>query len=291
MKAKQRFTLCCLLMLAVVSAVRAQKFTVFMPDLNVRYDTIDRMQLRVQYHTTFCIDTTRRDKPEEEPMILEVGRKRLSKFYSYKSYLSDSIYQADVAKNVSREEIAMRLSELSTSAFGEIVYKGTPAGCVTTQQSVGGFHPICYEEPLELPHWTLTQATDTVMGMACLQAECDFRGRHWTASYTPDIALSEGPWKLCGLPGLILKAEDSDGDYRFVATGLEQERNDRPILIRVGKYEQMSRKQYFKVCQRFHDDPMGFFKGTQPGTDLTVKDENGQEVRPRGLPYNPLERE
>ena len=29
------------------------------------------------------------------------------------------------------------------------------------------------------------------------------------------------PWKLCGVPGLILKANADNGKYRFEATGIE----------------------------------------------------------------------
>lgn len=35
----------------------------------------------------------------------------------------------------------------------------------------------------------------------------------YTSWYAPEIALNKGPWKFNGLPGLILKVEDSKGDY------------------------------------------------------------------------------
>jgi hypothetical protein len=38
-----------------------------------------------------------------------------------------------------------------------------------------------------------------------------YGGRIWNAWYSEDIPASTGPWKFYGLPGFVLKAEDSTG--------------------------------------------------------------------------------
>jgi P pilus assembly chaperone PapD len=40
--------------------------------------------------------------------------------------------------------------------------------------------------------------------------------------YSEDIPTSAGPWKLCGLPGLVLKAEADGGIHRFTLANLER---------------------------------------------------------------------
>ena len=47
--------------------------------------------------------------------------------------------------------------------------------------------------------------------------------------FTTDIPLSYGPWKFQGLPGLILEAKDSKGEYHFTAVGIEKGKNDKKI--------------------------------------------------------------
>ena len=55
--------------------------------------------------------------------------------------------------------------------------------------------------------WTLTDDTLTVSSYRCQQATATFRGVAWTVWYTEEIPSSAGPWRLRGLPGLIVKAE------------------------------------------------------------------------------------
>ncbi len=79
-----------------------------------------------------------------------------------------------------------------------------------------------YDEPVEALAWRITEQTDTVAGYLCRKAVAAFRGRTWKAWFAPEIPLAQGPWKLGGLPGLILKAADTDGLFCWTAIGLEQ---------------------------------------------------------------------
>lgn len=69
--------------------------------------------------------------------------------------------------------------------------------------------------------WTILEDRDTILGFDCLKAQGFFRGRAYTAWFARQIPVPAGPWKLKGLPGLIVKAEDTEGMFRFEATQVE----------------------------------------------------------------------
>lgn len=123
------------------------------------------------------------------------------------------------------------------------------------------------------------------------KATCRFRGRDYEAWYTPEIPRSEGPWKLQGLPGLILKASDNRQHYTFVCTGIEKARKEEAILFAGSEYEPISRKDLLRVHERFAADPIGYLKETSPGMQVIVKGEDGQPIHPKNTPYNPIEKE
>ncbi len=79
-----------------------------------------------------------------------------------------------------------------------------------------------YTEKIDKLDWHFSTQRDSVLGYDCFVAEAEFRGRKWRAWFTTEIPMNYGPWKLCGLPGLILKAEDSEGHFSWEAIGLMQ---------------------------------------------------------------------
>ena len=66
--------------------------------------------------------------------------------------------------------------------------------------------------------WKLSKNTKKIQNIQCFSAQAEYRGRVWTAWYAPSIPVSSGPWKLYGLPGLILEAEDIIGLTKFECT-------------------------------------------------------------------------
>jgi hypothetical protein len=80
----------------------------------------------------------------------------------------------------------------------------------------------CREKMEGLFGWQLQDGDSIVCSYPCHKAVTTFRGRTWTVWYTLDLPYSDGPWKFCGLPGLVLHAYDSEGKFRFNCIGIEK---------------------------------------------------------------------
>ena len=80
----------------------------------------------------------------------------------------------------------------------------------------------CREKIEGLFDWQLLDGDSIVCGYPCHKATTTFRGRTWTVWYTLDLPYSDGPWKFCGLPGLVLYAYDSEDKFRFNCIGIEK---------------------------------------------------------------------
>ena len=80
----------------------------------------------------------------------------------------------------------------------------------------------CREKIEGLFDWHLLDGDSIVCGYPCHKATTTFRGRTWTVWYTLDLPYSDGPWKFCSLPGLVLYAYDSEDKFRFNCIGIEK---------------------------------------------------------------------
>lgn len=75
--------------------------------------------------------------------------------------------------------------------------------------------PHYFADTLFPMEWITTEEHKMIGGIPCLKAVTKFKGRGYTAWYAPTITINDGPWKLGGLPGLILEAFDDDDNWRM----------------------------------------------------------------------------
>ena len=183
-------------------------------------------ELEVYYNKREVQDTLNMDtRFEDTKMSLRIGGGH-ALFASTKTMWADSleIYNHDLYR-----EIYFKLNPLGSGVWtpmgsyeSEYLFKNMPEGKNTVYQGFG-FNRYTYEEDIEPQEWILGDSVRSILGYECRLAECDYRGRHWIAWYAPEIAVPEGPWKLGGLPGLILEAYDSRRHYVFTALGMTTE--------------------------------------------------------------------
>lgn len=115
-----------------------------------------------------------------------------------------------------------------------------------------------YTEPVEELEWTIEDdSTKTILGYECIMATANYHGRKWTAWFTPEVPMNTGPWKLLGLPGLILEAIDSTRQHHFTANGIQNVNKDIPKVYEPYSYENTMRKKFLELCRYRYDNFQG----------------------------------
>ena len=119
-----------------------------------------------------------------------------------------------------------------------------------------------YNEPLQEMQWeVIADSAKIILGYECLMAKTAYHGREWTAWFAPEIPVQDGPWKFAGLPGLILKATESQGMHSFTANGIEATVQEIPGMLRDDWYHKEDRIKYLQGKYRHLQDPFADLAG------------------------------
>ena len=190
------------------------------------------------------------------------------------------------------------------------VWTNYPEGQVTVRDAIP---PSIYEtrEKRKTIKWTLNDDTLTVAGYLCKTAVCQLHGLKWTVRYAEDIPTTAGPWKLCGLPGLIVEAVSErlrvgeqegsgiDGTHRFTLTELQHATapifyETNAITVKTSE-EKLIKNRNKTFGNRLYPKDSHYYIANLQSVDVVYVDEgaiiNGTFVNDKAHVYMPLEKE
>jgi len=235
--------------------------------------TIAQVVYRITYQSKAVNDTlTKPYKYRDDEMRLDISADGVSKFYSYSAAIRMKLMREKIEKG------DFDLRDLPKAGILSMeFYKNYPEKGKTLMLDVAGEAKCQIEEKMETPEWTvLPDSTADIMGYTCQLATTHFKGRQWYAWYTEDIPLDEGPWKLRGLPGLILKAYDSSRQFIFDGQGMEQP-DGEPITFIKLKREKVSQKDFRRLKESYDpNDVLKQMAGT--GAKIVIMNSDGSKI-------------
>ena len=204
-------------------------------------------------------------------LVVQVGR-TVTKSMPFSAYpFTDNDSKADVAAGF--QEALMHMPT---------VWTGYPNGQTTVREFIFPHEYEGYEPTPEIV-WTLSDDTLTVSGYLCQQATATHRGVEWRVWYTDEIPSSAGPWRLRGLPGLIVKAESEA--HTFCLTELRQEASpitapeQRPDVQRMKYTKLLKHRNEIYGNRQYAKNPMYYVPDLQGSiTDMSVLNHNGQQL-------------
>lgn len=222
------------------------------------------------------------DDDEAFDEILQIG-KSYARYMKYGTYKSDSVLQLmDKKKRDALNYIQLNRIQVANNWQGsEFMLFNLKNRTLCRRVCL---LTLRYEEDIPVFDWEFLPGEKTVLGYKCRKARCSFRGREWTAWYSPELKIPYGPWKLCGLPGLILMASDSSNAHTFEAIGLRTKPSEIYLSAEATEAKKLSRQECYR---KFKELCFSFCKGMWEAYNEDPV--NNPRPAVKHLPYVPYE--
>ena len=212
-------------------------FCFFIPFISLSQD------FRFTYNYRFVSDTLKKDLVTNEIVVLDsYVEERRSVFTGLKHIISDSTMMADVKKGIYSfpdgtmkiRYVVEKMNNVDLINFYTPDNMGDPVFKVTDDRKI---------------NWKISAERERVLGYLAQKATTFFGGREWTAWFTPEISIADGPYKFHGLPGLILKISDKTNTHSFEIISVQKQKSNYFILNEndYKKAKQITLKEYEKM--------------------------------------------
>lgn len=230
---------------------------------------------RFVYQVTMKPDAANKTDIKTENAYLDISAEK-SMFYSENRLKRDSImqqnFQSGGARGFNRDQMEGLRSNINYSIEKDKTNQKT-----FFKDRIGR-DIYSYEEDRPLS-WKILPETTKIGEYKVQKAETDFVGRKWTAWFTTDLPYQDGPYKFTGLPGLIVKVEDAQGEYSFDLMK-NYKIADFPTMNQFGNTIKVKRSDYLKQQEKYKSDPMSFM-GQQGGGFAQTRMGGGGIASPR----------
>ncbi|MEZ4906012.1 MAG: GLPGLI family protein [Spirosomataceae bacterium] len=169
---------------------------------------------RAMYRLVSHPDSTNLNRIVEEHFLLFIKENQSSYFASENFLKRDSIDRLVKEGKLSVGELISEPKYRFKTRFSKFIIKDYLQKTVTTHEVIISVFPWKYTEQSDLA-WTISAEQDTLSGYPCTKAITHYAGRQYEAWFTADIPISDGPYIFGGLPGLIVKLNDTKNHYVF----------------------------------------------------------------------------
>lgn len=244
----------------------------------------------VRYQLTYIIDTSFPNNPQEDEMVLLIGKKS-------SIYLSKSMIDFNTRLTAYFQKNPEMLHKTAQTVFWAEPYcfeVNKLKSQIISQTLLNGIYYLVDEQIPDI-NWTITDSSKQIGSFLCQKAMTHFRGRDYEAWFTTQLPFTTGPWKLNGLPGLILEAQDQKREWiiRFKSFDNGNNTAETPLkLVNLGYPEKnISAKELKNLVTAYRNDPIAF-SGASSLRTMVMTDANSTPgiKRTKKEFNNPLEK-
>lgn len=261
---------------------------------------------RFFYEYKFIPDSNNKEEVKKEMMLLDIDQKG-SNYYSRDRFVADSTSMAEVQKQIKGGGGNINISRRENQ--GQVGYKVTKSypdfkTYLFTRISMDQYKV----KEDQKPEWKILPEKQKIGEYNAQKATTSYGGREWVAWFSTDIPFQDGPYKFYGLPGLIVKLEDSTGSHimtlignKKMAAPIASEDMDVPGNVRImglgGKELEISKTQYKKLWKDYVNDPSKNMRemmmrngGDNTRVSFKVRTQDGKEISDPNQVFREMEK-
>lgn len=180
---------------------------------------------------------------------------------NFKSYLigdgETSLYEEDYinASYTSQDDNSTQMNTVKNPIFYKNLSQKT---IIYSDHLMLKFFDI--KDSLPDLNWKISSETKNILGYTCQKASLKFREKEFEVFFTSEIPFQDGPWKLLGLPGIILEMVNDDyiAKFQIIAEKIEIGKAVKKIenpyigknIISIEEYKKMYKKKYEEFWSR-----------------------------------------
>jgi len=249
---------------------------------------LEPAQFFVGYTYRFAKNASFPDDKRTGMTILQIGE-HYNRFCDFYELRFDSICDETSRGTISLiQSTPLMLSALKKSLFAESIVLDKQKNKEIIQRTAGiRTKKYQYEEDCPVLKWEILEGDSTIAGYHCNKAKTRLFGRDYIAWYATEVNIPYGPYKFCGLPGLIFRVVDTQGNFEFLLNGLQKTYTYTPIYMWSSKdIVKTNRKTVRRIYKNFCLDPVSAL--TSDG-NIQIPDDVKATVSSK--PYNPIELE
>lgn len=245
---------------------------------------------KVTYKLEYAPDSTDTSHKLGETMFLYLGQE-ISRFSSAGVAVEDSILINRHNARKSKSNAAALLSQIPKTKFHYTIYKNIPENKISYVDKIVK-DKFRYVESKTLFDWTIREERKQIAGYTAQKAETSYEGRNYVAWFTQEIAISDGPYKFNGLPGLILQISDTRDHYSFAVKQIKKIEDPVTLAFDPKDYIDSTKEKVEQLRIDYDRNPFAAFERVgavievQPGERERMLQERREQLKKEN---NPIE--
>ncbi len=220
-----------------------------------------------------------------ELALLIIDEKQNSSYASKNTFKMDSVMKYVRENNINPHEVMNE--KLPKTGFNHFVKKNYAERYMKVSNLIA-IDNYVYIQKNELK-WQLSSDTLTIKNYVCNKATVSYEGRDYTAWYTTEIPIPDGPYKFWGLPGLIIKIYDTENHYTFTLEGFEKYTGQQyPTPYQTIKSFEVTYDKFRVLNKEFIENPLKALENR--GTKIISFNGENPNIQLNKRKVNPIER-